>query len=119
MKKVLVVEDNSLNMELFVDILSSMGFTVRSAVDGEKAVEMAEEETYDLILMDIELPNIDGIEAARLIRNKPKYENTPILAVTAFAMKGDRDDFLAKGFNDYIAKPIDVTKFMMLLEDYK
>ena len=119
MRKVLVVEDNSLNMELFIDVLSSMGFTAHGAVDGEKAVKMAEEETYDLILMDIELPNIDGIEAAKLIRSNPEYENTPIIAVTAFALKGDRDEFLAKGFNDYIPKPIDVTEFMKLLGNYK
>lgn len=117
--KVLVVEDNSLNMELELEIIGSMGFCAHGAADGEKAVEMTQKETYDLIIMDIELPGMDGIEAARLIRGIPEYKNTPIIAVTAFALKGDRERFLASGFNDYLAKPVDVKAFIKILEKYK
>ncbi|MFA4956605.1 MAG: response regulator [Candidatus Methanoperedens sp.] len=117
--KVLVVEDDSLNKELELEIVESMGFCADGAEGGKKAVEMAQKETYDLIIMDIEFPDIDGIEAARLIRNIPGYKNTPMIAVTAFAMKGDRQRFLASGFNDYVEKPIDVKEFIKVLGKYK
>ncbi|MFA4958092.1 MAG: response regulator [Candidatus Methanoperedens sp.] len=119
MTKVLVVEDNAMNMELELEIIESMGFSAHGAEDGKKAVEMVQKETYDLIVMDIELPDMDGIEAARMIRNRPEYKNTPMIAVTAFAMKGDRDRFLASGFNDYVEKPIDINLFIKVLEKYK
>jgi two-component system cell cycle response regulator DivK len=119
MTTVLVVEDNQLNMELVQDVLQSMGFTVHGAEKGNKAVEMAQKEKYDLIIMDIELPDIDGIETTRLIRSRPEYKNTPIIAVTAFAMSGDREKFIASGFDDYIPKPLDVNLFMKVIGKYK
>lgn len=119
MTKVLVVEDMPLNMELVLEIFKSMGFFVHGAANGEEAVRMTEKEQYDLILMDIELPIIDGVSAARIIKNNPAYENVPIIALTAYAMKGDKERFLAKGFDDYIAKPMDVPDFMIKMEKYR
>ena len=112
MTKVLVVEDNSLNMELVVEILKSSGFEVYGAINGEDAIKEVESEHYDLILMDIELPVMDGISAKKIIKSKPGYNNVPIIALTAFAMKGDKEKFLSEGFDDYISKPIDVPEFM-------
>jgi len=112
MTKVLVVEDNPLNMELVVEILKSSGFEVYGAINGEDAIKEVESEHYDLILMDIELPVMDGISAMRIIKSKSGYHSVPIVALTAFAMKGDKEKFLAEGFDDYISKPIDVPEFM-------
>lgn len=112
MTKVLVVEDNPLNMELILEILKSLGFIVYGATDGEDAVRQIEKEQYDLILMDIELPVMDGISAIKVIKSRPGYNNVVAVALTAFAMKGDRKKFLAAGFDDYIAKPIDVSDFI-------
>lgn len=118
MTKVLVVEDIPLNMELIHEILKSMGFFVNGAVNGEDAIRMLEKEHYDLIIMDIELPIMDGITAAKVIKFNPAYEKVPIIALTAYAMKGDRERFLSEGFDDYIPKPIDVPDFMKKMEKY-
>ncbi|VVB56003.1 Chemotaxis protein CheY [uncultured archaeon] len=118
---VLIVEDNPLNMELVIEILKSSGFLVSGAINGEEAIRMVENEHehYDLILMDIELPGMDGISAIKIIKGKPGYSNVPNIALTAFAMKGDREKFLAAGFDDYIAKPIDVLGFIKKMQKYK
>lgn len=109
-KKALIVEDNPINMELVMEILTANGIIVDEAVNGEEAIEKVEKETYDLVLMDIELPGMDGVDATKLI--KSKHKNLPILALTSYAMKGDRERFIAAGFDDYIAKPIDVNSFI-------
>jgi two-component system cell cycle response regulator DivK len=119
MTKVLVVEDTPLNMELIIEILDGQGFEIDSADDGEKALKMVEKKLYDLILMDIELPGMDGTEVAKIIKTKPDYKDVPVLALTAYAMKGDKEKLLGKGFNDYIPKPIDVSKFMKILNKYR
>lgn len=116
MIKVLVVEDNPLNMELVLEILNAYGITAHEAIDGEQAVEKAEKEVYDLILMDIELPGMDGIEAAKIIKSKNK--KVSIIALTSYAMKGDKERFLAAGFDEYMSKPIEVSHFMKKLEKY-
>ncbi len=116
MTKILVVEDNPMNMELVIEILTSQGFTVQTAIDGEEAIEMTEKEAYDLILMDIELPGKDGVEITKLIREKDK--NVPVIALTSYAMKGDRERFLSAGFDDYISKPLDLTEFLKKIEKY-
>jgi len=108
--KALIVEDNPINMELVLEILTSNGISVDEAVNGEEAIEMVEKETYDLVLMDIELPGMDGVDATKII--KSRHKNLPILALTSYAMKGDRERFLAAGFDDYISKPIDVNNFI-------
>ena len=110
LKKVLVVEDNPINMELVMEILTVNGISAGEAVNGEEAIEMVEKETYDFVLMDIELPGMDGVDATKII--KSRHKNLPILALTSYAMKGDRERFLAAGFDDYISKPIDVNNFI-------
>ena len=116
-KKVLIVEDNEQSMELFRDLLISKGYTVIEAMDGEVALEKALIETPDLILMDIQIPKIDGVEVTRRMRNYPALNNTVIIAVTAHAMKGDREDLLRAGFDDYMPKPINITTFLQTVED--
>ena len=90
MVKVLVVEDNPLNMELILEILQSRDFVVDTVDDGEKAITITDKSPYDLILMDIALPGMDGVEATRIIKNKLNYKNVPVVALTAFAMARDR-----------------------------
>ncbi|MBU4075401.1 MAG: response regulator [Euryarchaeota archaeon] len=110
MKKALVVEDNPINMELVIEILTANGFSADEAVNGEEAVARVEKKAYDIVLMDIELPGMDGVEATRLI--KKRHIDIPVIALTSYAMKGDRDRFLAAGFDGYISKPLDVTDFI-------
>ncbi|MCZ7355434.1 MAG: response regulator [Candidatus Methanoperedens sp.] len=116
MAKVLVVEDNPLNMELVLEVLGVHGIIAHEANDGEEAVIKAEKEDFDLILMDIELPKMDGVEATRIIKSKNK--NVPIIALTSYAMKGDKERFLAAGFNEYMSKPIEISEFLRRLEKY-
>ena len=119
MIKVLVVEDTPLNMELVLEILGAQGFTTDRAENGEEAIKKADTDIYDLILMDISLPGIDGIKATRIIKSKPAYKNVPVIALTAFAMKGDKERLLGDGFDDYISKPIDVPEFIKRMEKYR
>jgi len=117
--KVLVVEDIPLNIELILDIFRAMNFIVQGASNGEEAVVMTQKEQYDLIIMDIEMPIMDGVTAIKIIKRNPSYTNIPIVVLTAYAMKGDREKFLAQGCHDYIAKPIDVPSFMKRMEKYR
>jgi two-component system cell cycle response regulator DivK len=119
MVKVLVVEDNPLNMELILEILRSEGFTVDTVDDGEKAIKITEKSAYDLILMDIALPGIDGVEATKIIKIMPHYKNIPVVALTAFAMAGDKERLLNEGFNDYISKPLDIQDFIKKMGKYR
>ena len=109
MKKVLVVEDNERNMYLISFILEKMGHRVLQADSGEKGIELASREQPDLILMDIQLPGIDGLEATKRIRQSG---DVPIIAITSFAMTGDRERLLAAGCNGYIEKPINPETIM-------
>lgn len=106
MVKVLVIEDNEKNRYLISFILKGEGFEVIEAITGEEGVEMAVRETPDLVLMDIQLPGIDGYEATRRIRDSPANGNIPIVALTSYAMSGDRQRALAAGCNGYVEKPI-------------
>ncbi len=119
MTKVLVVEDNPFNMELVLEILDGMGFGAAGAVNGAEAIKNVEKEAYDLVLMDIELPGMDGVAISKIIRSKPRYKSVPMIALTAYAMKGDKERFLAAGFDDYISKPLDVPDFMKRMEKYR
>ncbi len=119
MMKVLVVEDNPLNMELMIDILDPQGFTVHEAINGKEAIKKTEEKIYDLIFMDIALPDIGGVELIRIIKRKPEYKDIPVIAITAFAMKGDKEKLLCGGFDDYIPKPIDVPEFTKKIQKYR
>jgi len=107
-KTILIVDDNQDNRELVVKILKRCGYTTCEAVDGEEALVRAASDRPDLILMDIALPKIDGLEATRRLRQMAGLMDTPIIALTAHAMKGDREKALAAGCSDYIAKPINV-----------
>ncbi len=119
MVKVLVVEDNPLNMELILEILLARDFVVDTVDNGEKAIKITEKNSYDLILMDIALPGIDGVEATRLIKSKPGYKNVPFVALTAFAMAGDKERLLNEGFTDYVSKPLDIQDFIKKMEKYR
>lgn len=118
MTKVLVADGNPINMELALQILSTEGFTAEGAFDGIEVIKKAEKELYDLILMEIKLPGMNGVDVRKTIKNKPSYRHVPVIALTACAMKGDKEKFLAEGFDDYIAKPIDVLDFIKKMEKY-
>lgn len=106
-EKILVVEDNEVNLELIREILLFRGYTVLTATDGQAAVEEAKRSMPALILMDIQLPVIDGYQTVKLLRQDPRFKDVLIIAITSYAMKGDREKVFACGCDGYIAKPID------------
>jgi two-component system, cell cycle response regulator DivK len=110
--QVLVVEDNERNMKLFRDVLRASGFRTLEATTGERAVELVLEHRPDLVLMDIQLPGIDGVEALGRLRADDRIASLPVLALTAQAMEGDRERFLAAGFDGYLSKPVDIAEFV-------
>jgi two-component system cell cycle response regulator DivK len=110
MSTVLIVEDNDKNMKLARDVLQAKGYQTLEAVTGEEGVKLAKEKRPDLVLMDIQLPGIDGVEALARLRGDPRTADIPVMAVTAFAMKSDRERFLAAGFDGCLEKPIDVRR---------
>ena len=107
-KKILVVDDNQDNRELVIKVLKSKGYLLMEAADGETALEQAIKERPDLILMDISLPKIDGYEVTRRLKEQEAFKAVPIIALTAHAMKGDREKALEAGCDGYISKPISV-----------
>ena len=107
-ERILVVEDNELNMKLFRDILVATGYRALEARTGGEAVHLAVEHAPDLVLMDIQLPDVDGVDVLRQLRTDDRTAAIPVLAVTAQAMQGDRERFLAAGFDGYVAKPVHV-----------
>jgi two-component system, cell cycle response regulator DivK len=107
-RQVLVVEDNEKNMKLFRDVLEATGFRTIEAKTGGQAVELASEHAPDLVLMDIQLPDIDGVEALGRLRADRRTASIPVLALTAQAMHGDRERFLAAGFDGYVSKPVNI-----------
>ena len=111
-ERVLVVEDNEKNMKLFRDVLSATGYQTLEATTGGEAVEMATEHAPDLVLMDIQMPDIDGVEALRRLRADQRTASLRVLAVTAQAMQGDREHFLAAGFDGYLSKPVNVQELL-------
>jgi len=116
--KVLVVEDNSMNLELAKDLLEACGIEVISASSGESALKLAHDHGPDLILMDLSLPGMDGLQATAALKRDPKTRLIPIVAVTAHAMKGDEQRALAAGCEGYITKPIDTRMFPTLVAEY-
>ena len=116
MKEVLVVEDDIMNLKLICEILKTEGYTVHYAMNGVEAIDI--KMLYDLILMDIQLPSMDGIEATRIIKNMPNYKKVPIIALTAYAMGGDKERFLAAGLDDYISKPLNISDFLIKVNKY-
>ena len=105
---VLVVEDNALNLKLVRDVLGHAGYRVLEAGDAERGLTLAREERPDLILMDIQLPGIDGVEALRRLRSDHSTSSIPVVALTALAMKEDRERFMTAGFDGYLEKPLSV-----------
>jgi two-component system, cell cycle response regulator DivK len=111
-ERVLVVEDNERNMKLFRDVLHVTGYRTLEATTGAQAVELAAEHAPDLVLMDIELPDIGGVEVLSRLRADERTASIPVLAVTAQAMHGDRERFLSVGFDGYMSKPVNVVEFV-------
>jgi len=116
-EQLLVVEDNETSMKLFRDVLQASGYRTLEAASGAHAVELAAEHDPDLVLMDIQLPGINGIEALRQLRADPATAAIPIVAVTASAMTQDRQKILAAGFDAYQSKPISIRPFLELVRD--
>ena len=107
--QILVVEDNEKNMKLFRDVLIATGHRTLEATTGGQAVELAIAHSPDLVLMDIQLPDIGGVEALGRLRADERTASLPVVALTAQAMEGDRDRFLAAGFDGYLSKPVNMT----------
>jgi two-component system cell cycle response regulator DivK len=118
MKTVLVIEDNENNLYMMRFILTNLGHVVLEARDGQAGVEQAKKNLPDLILMDIQLPLLDGYAATRQIREEKALMEVPIIAVTSYAMVGDREKAIAAGCTDYVEKPIDPATFIKILERY-
>jgi two-component system cell cycle response regulator DivK len=116
--RILVVEDNERNLKLVRDVLQFAGYEVISARSGEQGVALAREQAPDLVLMDLQLPAMDGTEALRMLRDDPLTREIPIVAVTAFAMKNDRERALDAGFDSYLEKPISVRAFPELVRGF-
>jgi two-component system cell cycle response regulator DivK len=118
MAAVLIVEDNSTNMTLAVFLVTSAGHTVITATTAEAGLALARAQLPDLILMDIQLPGMDGLEATRLLKDDPVTAAIPVIALTALAMKGDRERILAAGCDGYIAKPLAYRDFLAAISDH-
>ncbi len=118
MKKILVVEDNETNMYLTCFILRKNNFEVIEAMSGEEGVKLAKSERPDLIIMDIQLPGIDGMEATRRIIESEEAGNIPIIAFTSYAMTGDREKLLNAGCSGYLEKPLNPETFMKDIEKH-
>ena len=117
-KCVLIVEDNELNMKLFNDLLESSGYRTLQTGDGSRVLDIAREDRPDLILMDIQLPEISGLEVTKLLKADESLRDIPVIAVTAFAMKGDEERIRAGGCEEYISKPISVSDFLETIGSY-
>ena len=118
MKKILIVEDNPMNMELIMDLLELYGYDVTKAEDGMKALEHLAVKKFDIILLDMQLPKMDGLEVLDRIKKNPATADIPVIAVTAHAMKGSEEHFMEMGCVDYVSKPIDIHKFRSLIDKY-
>lgn len=115
-KKVLVVEDNELNMKLFCDLLEAHGYDPIKSRDGLRAVELAREQKPSLIIMDIQLPDVSGLDLTRWIKDDEEIKSIPVMAVTAFAMKQDEDHVREAGCESYLSKPIQIGPFLREVE---
>ncbi len=116
MKKILLVEDNPVNMRLIRLTLKTDGYEFTEATNGEEALTLAAEVVPDLIVLDIQIPKIDGYEVARRIKNDDKLKHIPIIALTAHAMKGDEEKIIDAGCDMYVSKPFDTQKFRSLVQ---
>jgi two-component system, cell cycle response regulator DivK len=117
-EQVLVVEDNERNMKLFRDVLAATGFRTLEATTGREAIDLALEHGPDLVLMDIQLPDLDGVQALHRLRGDARTATIPVLALTAQAMRGDRERFLAEGFDGYVSKPVNVRELIGIVREH-
>ena len=116
-EKILIVEDNPENMRLIEMILGNKGYTLLNATDGEEALDVATREHPDLILMDVQLPKINGLEVTKRLRADPAFSDTIIIGLTAYAMKGDKEMVIESGCDTYIAKPFSTRKLSELIAE--
>jgi len=117
-KTVLIVEDNELNMKLFRDLLGAQEINTIETRNGLEVLDIAREHNPDLILMDIQLPEISGLDVTKQLKDDDELENIPVIAITAFAMKGDEEKIREGGCEDYISKPISVVGFLETINKY-
>ena len=117
-KTVLIVEDNELNMKLFCDLLDAHGYRTVQTRDGLEALDLARKHRPDLILMDIQLPEVSGLEITKWLKDDEELKSIPVIAVTAFAMKGDEEKIRQGGCEAYIAKPISVAHFVDMVRQF-
>ncbi|MGI9481769.1 MAG: response regulator [Hyphomicrobiales bacterium] len=117
-KTILIVEDNELNMKLFHDLLEAHGYQTLQTADGLSALDIARENRPDLILMDIQLPEVSGLEVTKWLKEDEELRSIPVVAVTAFAMKGDEEKIIEGGCEAYISKPISVNSFLETVDRF-
>ncbi len=117
-KTILVIEDNKLNMKLVNGLVKIGKYRMLEAIDAESGIELIREHRPDLVLMDIQLPGMDGLSATKIIKEDPELKDIPIVALTSYAMQGDKEKALAAGCTGYIAKPIDTRKFLETVSQY-
>ena len=117
-KTVLIVEDNELNMKLFNDLLEAHGYATVQTRNGMEAIELARLHRPDLILMDIQLPEVSGLQVTQWIKSDEELKHIPVIAITAFAMKGDEEKIRQGGCEAYLSKPISVVKFLETVKSY-
>lgn len=115
-KKILIVEDNELNRKLYFYVLKSLDLTIEIAIDGYEALDKIHHDTYDLVILDIQIPGISGIDVIKEIRKEEKYHNLKVIAVTAYSMQGDREKILDAGCNEYLSKPINTREFPLQIQ---
>ena len=116
--RVLIVEDNDKNMKLVRDVLQATGYSTLEATTGEEAIELSLSQAPALVLMDVQLPGIDGVEALERLRQNERTASIPVLALTAQAMSGDRERFLEAGFDGYLAKPVNVGELIDAVREH-
>jgi two-component system cell cycle response regulator DivK len=117
-KTVMIVEDNELNMKLFNDLLEAHGYATVQTKNGVEAVKLAREHKPDLILMDIQLPEVSGLQVTQWLKDDPDVAHIPVVAITAFAMKGDEEKIRQGGCEAYLSKPISVVKFLETVRNF-
>jgi len=115
-EKILIVEDNPQNMKLLLMTLRPHGYVLLEAEDGQEALKIAVRDKPDLIIMDIQLPKMSGLEVTRKLRQMPTFNHVPIIAITAYAMKGDKEKFIESGCDAYLSKPIDTRELPRVVE---
>ncbi len=117
-KLILIVEDEPRNLTLLRDLLQVSGYKTIEATDGEQGVELVKAKKPDLILMDVQMPKMDGLEATRILKADASTGNIPVLVLTSYAMKGDKERILEAGCDGYLAKPLDIKELLKIVAEY-